>query len=314
LAALGGVTLADDLGDLKQRAERGDVKAMVELGGRYARAPVPDYAQAFQWLRRAADLGDAGAMFSVAVMYRAGAGVAMDKAESLVWLNRAAQAGNLNAINTLGRIYALGEGVPQNAATALKWFHLAADKGDTGAMMKIADIYFNGRGGTPVDYAETVKWIRMAVDRGNADAMAYLSTLYHDGLGVERDDLKAYEWASKAVDAGNLRAKELRDLLKQGLNVSLDKPSTATCASIKAKLDPDGTITQENFKQLMISMGYKWNPAAETGFQIECKGAAKGMPITKHQQLWPTSIIFSAKVVDDKGVCRLTDVSLEPCE
>ncbi|GAA0532444.1 TPR repeat protein [Rhizomicrobium palustre] len=244
LLALGGMALADELGDLKQRAERGDVKAM----------------------------------------------------------------------NFLGRIYALGEGVPQNTPTALKWLRLAADKGDPGAMMKIGDIYFSGRGGIPVDQTEAVKWIRMAADRGNGDAMAYLSTLYHDGLGIARDDLKAYEWASKAVDAGNTKATPLRDFLKRGLLFAVDKPGTTTCASVRAKFDADGTITQEKFKQLMISMGYKWNPIAEQNFAGECKVAALKASVTKHQQLWPTNIIFTAKVIDDKGVCKLTDILLEPCE
>ena len=314
MLALGSGTLADELGDLKHRAEGGDVKAMVELGSDYARGTVPNYPEAFKWLHRAAELGDPGAMNSVAVMYSIGAGVPMDTAESLVWLNRAAQAGNPGAMHTLGYIYAIGKNVPQDMATAMKWLRLAADKGESGAMLKLGDIYATGRGGIPVDYAESAKWIRMAADHGDTAAMAYLSTLYHDGQGVEQNDLKAYEWAFKAVDAGNTKAIPLRDLLKRGLHLSVDKPWTMTCASIRDKFDADGTITQEKLKQLMISMGYKWNPTAEQGFAGECKLAALKANVSKHQQLWPSSIIFSAKVVDDKGVCRLTEVSLEPCE
>jgi TonB family protein len=92
------------------------------------------------------------------------------------------------------------------------------------------------------------------------------------------------------------------------------KPVPArTCADVKAWLDVDGTITQESFKQLMTTMGYKWNPIAEENFANECKLAARKVTVNKHQQLWPTGIGFSAKVVDDKGICRLADVSLDQC-
>lgn len=90
---------ADQLGDLKQRAESGDVSAMVDLANdnNTGNGMAQNYPEALKWFRRAADLGDAGAMTSVGLMYATGKGVPVDRAEALVWFNRAAQAGQLVA-------------------------------------------------------------------------------------------------------------------------------------------------------------------------------------------------------------------------
>ena len=79
------------LKDWEEKAERGDIKAMLYVGEIYERglAGAADPAKAAQWYRRAADLGSAEAQVNLAILYERGAGVPMDKTEAARWYLRA---------------------------------------------------------------------------------------------------------------------------------------------------------------------------------------------------------------------------------
>jgi hypothetical protein len=73
---------------VRQRAEKGDVKAQSELGFMYESGTGTgrsDYAEALRWYRRAAEQGDADAKENIAGMYFEGIGVTRDYAEAARW-------------------------------------------------------------------------------------------------------------------------------------------------------------------------------------------------------------------------------------
>src|SRR5207247_6054497 len=72
-----------------------------------------DYAQAFQWFRKAADQGDATARSNLGFMYQNGEGVGRDPALAVQWWHRAAEQGNTSSQYNLGVAYNNGEGVAQ---------------------------------------------------------------------------------------------------------------------------------------------------------------------------------------------------------
>jgi TPR repeat protein len=75
-----------------------------------------DAAQAVVWLRRAAQLGEPGAMFILAQMLAAGEGAPADPREAQRWLEAAAEADYPEALQQL----ALEERDPQLAALLMK--------------------------------------------------------------------------------------------------------------------------------------------------------------------------------------------------
>ena len=87
------------------------------------------YAEAMTWHRKAADLGDAKAQFSVGVMYFKGLGVPQNYAEAAKWYRRAADQGDPTAQFNLGSMYAKGQTVPHDDVTALVWLTVAAERG-----------------------------------------------------------------------------------------------------------------------------------------------------------------------------------------
>jgi len=76
----------------RYEAQDGDADAQYELGVRIAGSPAsaPDYAQAADWFRRAADQGHAGAQAALGVMYHRGQGLARSDVDALKWLTLAA--------------------------------------------------------------------------------------------------------------------------------------------------------------------------------------------------------------------------------
>ena len=103
---------------------------LYEAGG----AGLPkDLAQARRWTQKAAEGGDALAMYNYASYAYAGDGGAKDVAAAVTWFRRAAEHGVVNGQYNLAQLYEKGYGVPQDPAEAYKWYLAAASSGDAGA-------------------------------------------------------------------------------------------------------------------------------------------------------------------------------------
>ena len=79
-------------------------------------------AQELADLRARADAGEASAQFNLGCMYANGRGVPQDYVEAIAWCRRAAEHGHADAQFELGWMYANGQGVPQDDAEAIAWF------------------------------------------------------------------------------------------------------------------------------------------------------------------------------------------------
>jgi len=63
-----------------------------------------DYIEAMRWYRKAADKGDADAMFNIGVLYDNGEGVKQDYIEAMRWYRKAADKGDADAKAALKRL------------------------------------------------------------------------------------------------------------------------------------------------------------------------------------------------------------------
>ena len=97
-----------------------------------------DEEEAFRLYSSAADLGDAEAMFAVAMMYHQGMGVKRSDRKALDLLTRASAAGSCDAQFTLGRVYD-SDRFPRDETLAVKYYAQAAANGF------LAAFYYLGR-------------------------------------------------------------------------------------------------------------------------------------------------------------------------
>jgi len=89
---------------------------MVSLVSLYAdgQGVVQDFAKAREWAEKAADKGDARAMAQLGWLYANGPDVAPDYAKAREWYEKAADKGDAYAMAQLGWFYSKGQGVVQD--------------------------------------------------------------------------------------------------------------------------------------------------------------------------------------------------------
>jgi TPR repeat protein len=83
---------------------------------------------AFQYLLRLAEAGNAEAQYELGGFYHWGRITAADFTKARTWYERAAEQGNVDAMLGLAVIYGHGQGVPQDKAISYRWLVLASSQ------------------------------------------------------------------------------------------------------------------------------------------------------------------------------------------
>ena len=197
-----------DMAVVRERANRGDAEAQLNLGFLYANGQgVPqDYAMARQWWEKAASQSNAQAQTNLGALYANGQGVPQDYAMARQWYEKATSQGDVLAQYNLGTMYREGQGVPQDYAISRQWWEKAAAQGNAQAQANLGTLYRDGQS-VPQDYAMARQWWEKAAAQGNAQAQANLGFLYANGQGVPQDYTKARQWYEKAAAQGNTLAQ-----------------------------------------------------------------------------------------------------------
>lgn len=82
--------------ELIEKAESGDVRAIVELGLKYQ--DDEDYSNAVVWFKKGVEKGDTEAQFNLAILYKQGWGVKQSTAKYYELLEASAEQGFKDAI------------------------------------------------------------------------------------------------------------------------------------------------------------------------------------------------------------------------
>ena len=130
----------------EHEAQAGDVLAQVELGDRHRKRG--DWDRAIRWYRRAAEHGNAFAMYRLAHIHYHGRGVAKDERLAFEWMLRSARAGFTDAQYNVGVYYLWGLGTAVDRARGRDWLENAAAKGDEDARKLLAETR-SGQGSRP---------------------------------------------------------------------------------------------------------------------------------------------------------------------
>jgi len=109
----------------KRAMARDMVAVMTELGN----GTQIDYDKALGLLKSAAQRGNLRAKVELGNMYHSGRGVPKNDGIATAWYREAAEGGSADGQTALADAYLQGKGVTQNLAEALKWNKRAADQG-----------------------------------------------------------------------------------------------------------------------------------------------------------------------------------------
>jgi TPR repeat protein len=141
--------------DLRALAEAGETGAQFGLGllydyGFQGSARNPDEAQ--RWYLKAAAAGDVDAQYYLGKWYR-GRSARPEPADAFYWIRLAAEQGQPSAQAVLGELYETGEGVAKDLEQAGDWYLRAADQGVAQAHCGIARLYAGQQAGYRQDPA-----------------------------------------------------------------------------------------------------------------------------------------------------------------
>lgn len=130
--------------------------------------------------------------------YYLGDAVERDCYEARRWLKRAAEAGDAGALYSLGTIDDEGSCGIAQAESAVDYYRRAAEKGHAGALYRLGELYRQGRGVDP-DPSESVRLLTRAAGQGEPLAYCSLARLYAKGSGVAASRQKAQSWLRKGL-------------------------------------------------------------------------------------------------------------------
>ena len=216
-----------------------------------------DYTQAFNYFKKAAEMGHAGAQCDLGDCYDSGEGVKQDQKVAVEWYKRSSAQKYAPGQRSLGLCYYYGDGVEQNYQEAVKLLSLAVEQNDAIAQWVLGECYYCGRGvnrdvskargyykksaeqndpdgqfnyaillcmedeDEDIDWENGIKWMKKAADAGQKDAIDFLNDI--DETNVSEDAVELEERASalddeeKYEESFNLRLKAA----ELGNNVSL---------------------------------------------------------------------------------------------
>ena len=188
-----------------------------------------DFEKAFKLYQKAAEAGNAVAMYMLSQMYSFGNGVDENDAIATEWFEKAfqifeneAENGDTTAMNYLAYMYERGEGVKQDYKKAVELYEKSAEAGNAVALGNLAYMYERGEG-VEQDYEKAVELYEKSAEAGSANALQNLANMYRSGEGVKQDYEKAVELYEKSAEAGNAYAfSSLAYMYERGEGVKQD--------------------------------------------------------------------------------------------
>jgi len=141
----------------RKRIAANDPVAIFEMGVKHYHEG--NYEGAFEYLKRAAELGDVNAHFTLSVMYREGQGVDKDEKKEWYHLEEAAIAGHPKARFNLAYL----EGRNGRIDRAVKHLIIAANLGHDNSIQQLKECYVRGEV-SKEDFAAALRAHQAAVD------------------------------------------------------------------------------------------------------------------------------------------------------
>ena len=191
---------------LKKKAETGDVQAMRTLAMAYmeGNGVAKNIDEVFNWMEKAAELGDAESQADLADMLRA-----MEEFNvAFSWEKKAAEQNYPKSQYNLGYCFREGIGTQKNPEKSFFWFSKAANNGLANAQCSVGVCYLLGHG-TQTDYQQAIHWLEQAANGGDAEAKRRLGAAYVQGIGCTVDKEKGEALLREAAALGDNKAKEI---------------------------------------------------------------------------------------------------------
>ena len=149
----------------------------------------------------AAEAGDAGAQFAVAVAYASGTGVAYSWPAAYAWYKRCAAQPSppVNVWAALGQCYEYGRGVAVDEVEAVRQYRVGTALGHVGSQCALAQCLMRGVGVPIPDRDGAFALFTAAAAQDDPNALYGLGGCYGNGIGDARDVPRAVSLRKRAL-------------------------------------------------------------------------------------------------------------------
>ena len=172
-----------------------------------------DLEQARYYFEKAAELGNADALYGLGKLYLKPEFSGYDPAKAVEYLERSIAKGNAFAKYQLGKLLCQGELVPKDIARGLPLLDELSQNGVTFASHIAGKVYLREEGWQ--DIKKAILYFRQAAEDGNSFAEYQLGRIYYFGNGVRADREKGLEYLKEAASHGNKYAANLLFTIQQ---------------------------------------------------------------------------------------------------
>ncbi|HQQ64478.1 MAG TPA: tetratricopeptide repeat protein [Pseudomonadales bacterium] len=223
----------------------------------------------------------------LAYQYRCNCTVPADQEKYFQYLKKAAALGDPESLSDLGSAYSAGEGVPVNKELAHQYWQQAADKGYTFADVLLGSAHANGDG-FPIDKALAVQFWMKGLEGGECSAMVRLGDAYDNSWGVPVDKTLATQYYEKAVQCNRSNNSldgfnlwKLATRYRNAIGVTQD------CEKALKLLEE--SISTNDFERAYPDLGYLYQNGCGTiaadpqkAFTIYLHGAKNGVALSQN--------------------------------
>lgn len=201
-------TYPEAINTLVEKAEKGDANSKFELGMAYLQGDQIEKSlhRSQKWLTQAAkqDHPEAWVELGKLNMMKVADRWYYHDIQAFYWLTKAANAGNAEAQFYLGVLHADFQSPFLDGPLSVFWTKKAGQKQFIPALIKLGKIYeegFETEYGqvAKADYNKSLEYYSAASNLGSLEATAHVARIYYLGLGVDEDHAKAYELAKSAI-------------------------------------------------------------------------------------------------------------------
>jgi len=164
-------------------------------------------AEASQWFKQSADLGDPLACLELAHFYKGGWGILETNLENYhYWRFKAASLGATEAQYEMGAAYRTGDGVPMDVEGSLVWYRKAAAKNHPKAIYDLA-LHYLGEKTNPASMVFADEYMLRAARAGHREAQFQCATSCFRGDSAASQFEDGKQWLAKAAENGWARAE-----------------------------------------------------------------------------------------------------------
>ncbi|KAH0789267.1 calmodulin-dependent protein kinase [Histomonas meleagridis] len=161
----------------------------------------PNYSQAQEYYKRAADMGNVEAKFHYFRIQRR----SQLTKEDVLNIKEAADNGIIDAQVQYGYCLMKGIGVDKDETESVKYYQMAIEGNSpsSDAFCNLGYFYQNGIGGLEKDYEKAVEYYKKAAEMNNPIGVVNYGIMLRLGLGVEKNEEDSTELFKKAADMKN---------------------------------------------------------------------------------------------------------------